>query len=123
MDSSIYDGVPNENGLSLYAISIYARAVRSFPVHQRIPEDRVRTGRPEIKQVRRNVPCHFAWSVMARDDEHAIRQGEFRAMWMYPPAEGFVEWDVTVHCVDQATILAMLVSGEEYDWSAIPEYP
>lgn len=103
--------------LALYAVSIYARAVRDVTIKLPIPDEQVQVEKPKDRITRRNIPHHMAWSVMADSPESARRAGKFRALWMYPKWRGFVEWDVNVVCIDAQAIRAMLLKEEPYDWN------
>lgn len=103
--------------LALYAVSIYARAVRDIPINIPVPDEQVQVEKPPRRVVRKNIPQHMAWSVMADSPESAERAAKFRSFWMYPKGRGFVEWDVSVTCIDGQTIRAMLLREEVYDWN------
>ena len=117
------DSDPQELYLSAYALSIYARQVKTELIDRAIPETQMRYGKPERREVKRNYPRHFAWFTMALNVVEAEKAGMLRAVWMCPPNEGYVEWDVQVTEINRETIIAMLKANEvlsdtdlEYDY-------
>lgn len=96
--------------LAAYSLSIYARQVKTLIVYDPIPEDQIRLTKPAPRQVKKNFPHHMAWVVLADSPENAERAGFFRALWMYPPTHGFVEWDVATCRFDRQTVIAMLAA-------------